>query len=193
MIGDPPQSSENLNRRHMYSVSELNAVIKTLLEDRFPFVWLTGEISNFRSPASGHIYFTLKDPGSQISAVMFRGQQRQLKFVPEDGMTISGMGRISVYEPRGIYQIILEYMEPSGVGALQIAFEQLKKRLAAEGLFEERFKRDLPLIPKKIGIVTSPSGAVVHDILRTIDRRFSNLRVQIIPVKVQGQGAAEMI
>ena len=193
MIEDPPQSSENINRRYMYSVSELNAAIKTLLEDHFPFIWLTGEISNFRSPASGHFYFTLKDPGSQISAVMFRGQQRQLKFVPEDGMTISGMGRISVYEPRGIYQIILEYMEPAGVGALQIAFEQLKKRLTAEGLFDEQSKRDLPLIPRKIGIITSPSGAVVHDILRTIDRRFPNLQIQIIPVRVQGQGAAEMI
>ena len=196
MIEDPPQRSQNANNdpgRHIYSVSELNAAIKTLLEERFPFVWLTGEISNFRIPGSGHFYFTLKDSTSQISAVMFRGQQRQLKFVPEDGLTVSGMGRISVYEPRGNYQIILEYMEPSGVGALQIAFEQLKKRLAAEGLFDAQFKRDLPLIPQKIGIITSPSGAAVHDILRTIDRRFPNLQIQIIPVKVQGQGAAEMI
>ncbi len=196
MFENPPHRTENpINEpgRHIYSVSELNAAIKTLLEDRFPFVWLAGEISNFRIPGSGHFYFTLKDRASQISAVMFRGQQRQLKFVPEDGMTISGMGRISVYEPRGNYQIILEYMEPSGVGALQIAFEQLKKRLAAEGLFAEQFKRELPLIPQKIGVITSPSGAVVHDILRTIDRRFPNLRIQIIPVKVQGQGAAEMI
>jgi exodeoxyribonuclease VII large subunit len=196
MIEDLPKRWQNANNdpgRHIYSVSELNAAIKTLLEDRFPFIWLTGEISNFRIPGSGHFYFTLKDSLSQISAVMFRGQQRQLKFVPEDGMTVSGMGRISVYEPRGNYQIILEYMEPSGVGALQIAFEQLKKRLAAEGLFDAQFKRNLPLIPQKIGIITSPSGAVVHDILRTIDRRFGNLRIQIIPVKVQGQGAAEMI
>ncbi len=196
MIEDHPQRWQNANNdpgRHIYSVSELNAAIKTLLEDRFAFIWLTGEISNFRIPGSGHFYFTLKDSTSQISAVMFRGQQRQLKFVPEDGMTVSGMGRISVYEPRGNYQIILEYMEPSGVGALQIAFEQLKKRLAAEGLFDARFKRNLPLIPRKIGIITSPGGAVVHDILRTIDRRFPNLRIQIIPANVQGQGAAEMI
>ncbi len=180
-------------RRKIYSVSELNANIKALLEERFPFVWLLGEISNFRIPASGHYYFSLKDATSQISAVMFRGQQRQLKFEPEDGMSVTGMGRISVYEPRGTYQIILEYLEPSGVGALQVAFEQLKRKLADEGLFQDENKIELPFIPNKIGVITSPSGAVVHDILQVVNRRFPNVAIQIFPVKVQGDGAVEEI
>ena len=180
-------------KRRTYSVSELNANIKALLEDNFPFVWLCGEISNFRIPASGHYYFSLKDAASQISAVMFRGQQRKLKFEPEDGMSVTGMGRISVYEPRGVYQIILEYLEPSGIGALQIAFEQLKNRLSDEGLFKEEHKTKLPYIPNNIGMITSRSGAVVHDILQVLNRRFPNVPVQIFPVKVQGQGAVEEI
>ena len=179
--------------RKIYSVSELNAKIKFMVEDSFPFVWIFGEISNFRIPASGHFYFTIKDDASQISAVMFRGQQRQLKFVPADGMGITGMGRLSVYEPRGTYQIILEYLEPSGIGALQIAYEKLKKRLAAEGCFDDKFKKPLPFLPKKIGIITSPSGAVVHDILNILNHRFPNLHIQIIPVKVQGRSAADEI
>ncbi|MEJ2282480.1 MAG: exodeoxyribonuclease VII large subunit [Desulfobacterales bacterium] len=181
------------NKRKIYSVSELNAEIKALLEESYPFVWLSGEISNFRIPASGHFYFSIKDATSHISAVMFRGQQRQLKFEPEDGMSITGMGRISVYEPRGTYQIILEYLEPSGVGALQVAFEQLKNRLADEGLFDDEFKTDIPFIPNKIGIITSRSGAVVHDILQVVRRRFPNIAIQIYPVKVQGDGAVENI
>ena len=124
---------------------------------------------------------------------MFRGQQRKLKFEPEDGMSVTGMGRISVYEPRGTYQIILEYLEPSGVGALQIAFEQLKKRLADEGLFDDEYKTQLPFIPNKISVITSPSGAVVHDILQVINRRYYNIAIRIIPVKVQGEGAVEEI
>jgi len=180
-------------KRKIYSVSELNASVKILMEESFPFVWIFGEISNFRIPASGHFYFSLKDAASQISAVMFRGQQRKLKFEPEDGMSVTGMGRISVYEPRGTYQIILEYLEPSGVGALQVAFEQLKNRLAEEGLFKDDNKIELPYIPNKISIITSPSGAVVHDILQVVNRRFANVAIQIIPVKVQGQGAVEEI
>ena len=180
-------------QRRIYSVSELNAEIKILIEESFPFVWICGEISNFRIPASGHYYFTLKDSASQISAVMFRGQQRQLKFVPEDGMSVTGMGRLGVYEPRGTYQIILEYLEPTGIGALQIAFEKLKKRLAAEGLFDAAHKKPLPFLPNNISVITSPSGAAIHDILDTIQRRFANCHVQIIPVKVQGHGAAEEI
>ena len=180
-------------QRKIYSVSELNAEIKALLEESFPFVWIYGEISNFRTPVSGHFYFTLKDAAAQISAVMFRGQQRNLKFRPEDGMSVTGMGRLSVYEPRGTYQIILEYLEPSGIGALQIAFEKLKRRLAEEGCFDEAHKRPLPFLPRKISIITSPTGAVVHDILKIINRRFSRVHIQIIPVKVQGHGAAEEI
>ena len=180
-------------QRKIYSVSELNAEIKNLIEEKYAFVWLVGEISNFRRPASGHFYFTLKDDTSQISAVMFRGQQRHLKFEPEDGMNITGMGRLGVYEPRGTYQIILEYLEPSGIGALQIAFEKLKRRLADEGCFDAELKKSIPFLPKHISILTSPTGAVVHDILKTIDRRFPNLHIQIIPVKVQGHGASEEI
>ena len=177
----------------MYTVSELNAGIKNLIEDNFPFVWIFGEISNFRVPASGHFYFTLKDAASQISSVMFRGQQRNLKFEPEDGLNVTGMGRISVYEPRGTYQIILEYLEPSGAGALQLAFEKLKARLVTEGLFDESHKNPLPFLPHKISIISSPTGAVVHDILHIINRRFPNITIRIIPVKVQGDGAVEQI
>jgi exodeoxyribonuclease VII large subunit len=189
----PMQTTDAGSRKNMYTVSELNASIKNLIEDKFPFVWIFGEISNFRVPASGHFYFTLKDAASQISSVMFRGQQRNLKFEPEDGLNVTGMGRISVYEPRGTYQIILEYLEPSGAGALQIAFEKLKARLVAEGLFDEAHKIPLPFLPDKISIISSPSGAVVHDILHIINRRFPNIAIRIIPVKVQGDGAAEQI
>ncbi|CAB1068472.1 Exodeoxyribonuclease VII large subunit (EC [Olavius algarvensis Delta 1 endosymbiont] len=179
--------------RNIYSVSQLNAEIKILIEESFPFVWIFGEISNFRVPASGHYYFSLKDSKSQISAVMFRGQQRRLTFKPEDGMSVTGMGRLGVYEPRGSYQIILEYLEPSGIGALQIAFEKLKKRLAAEGCFDDALKKPIPVLPKLISVITSPTGAVIHDIIHTISRRFANCHIQIIPTKVQGSGAAEEI
>jgi exodeoxyribonuclease VII large subunit len=179
--------------RKIYTVSELNANIKSLLEEQFPFVWIVGEISNFRTPLSGHFYFTLKDAESQLNAVMFRGQQQQLKFKPEDGMRITGMGRLSVYEPRGTYQVILEYLEPSGIGALQVAFEKLKTQLADEGLFDEKHKKTIPFLPHKIALVTSPSGAVVHDMLNIIDRRFSNMNIQVFPVKAQGSGAEDEI
>jgi exodeoxyribonuclease VII large subunit len=180
--------------RKVYTVSQLSADIKSLLEEQFPFVWIVGEISNFRIPVSGHFYFTLKDEAAQINAVMFRGQQRKLKFEPEDGMRITGMGRLSVYEPRGTYQIILEYMEPAGVGALQIAYEKLKARLAEDGLFDDKYKQPIPFLPHKVALVTSPSGAVVHDMLNIIDRRFQNMNIQIFPVKVQGDGAeAEIV
>ena len=189
----PMQNNENGIQQKIYSVSELNANVKALLEESFPFIWIFGEISDFRIPASGHFYFTLKDDVSQINAVMFRGQQRNLKFEPEDGMSVTGMGRISVYEPRGTYQIILEYLEPSGIGALQIAFEKLKKHLAQEGYFDAEFKIPIPFLPHKISIITSPTGAVVHDILKITNRRFPNVCIQIVPVKVQGTGAIEEI
>ena len=177
----------------VYTISELNADIKWLLEERFPFVWIIGEVSNFRIPASGHFYFTLKDEFSQLNAVMFRGQQQKLRFQPEDGMNITGLGRLSVYEPRGTYQIILEYMEPAGIGALQIAYEKLKAQLAEEGLFDEKHKKPIPFLPQKIALITSPSGAVVHDMLNIINRRFPNVHIQIYPVKVQGDGAEDEI
>jgi exodeoxyribonuclease VII large subunit len=174
---------------HIYTVSELNHKIKAILEHNFPFIWITGEISNFRMPASGHFYLTLKDETSQIQTVMFRGQNQHLKFVPEDGMSVTGLGRISVFEPRGSYQVILEYLEPKGVGALQVAFEQLKKKLDGEGLFDDQHKRPLPFLPEKIGLITSPTGAVVHDILHIVKRRFPGIPLDIVPVRVQGDGA----
>ena len=193
-LTDPFETIEEFEQtRKIYTVSELNALIKSLLEQQFPFVWVVGEISNFRIPLSGHFYFTLKDEASQLNAVMFRGQHRQLKFEPEDGMRVTGMGRLSVYEPRGSYQIILEYLEPSGVGGLQIAYEKLKARLADEGLFDQQYKKPLPFLPHKMALITSPSGAVVHDMLNIIDRRFSNTQIEIFPVKVQGTGAEEEI
>ncbi|MCD6225075.1 MAG: exodeoxyribonuclease VII large subunit [Deltaproteobacteria bacterium] len=180
-------------QRKTYTVSEITSDIKILLEEKFPFIWVSGEISNFSIPYSGHYYFTLKDSKSQISGVIFKGQNRSLEFVPENGMKITGFGRISVYEPRGTYQIIFEYLEPHGTGALQKAFEQLKNRLASEGLFDEKHKAPLPFLPKKIGIVTSPGGAVVHDILKIIDRRFPNIHIEIMPSRVQGSGAEKEV
>jgi len=183
-------SSQN---RQILTVSQLTTRIKSLLEKSFPFVWLTGEISNFRVPASGHFYFTLKDSHSQIQAVMFKGQNRLLKFEPEHGMQMLGFGRISLYEPRGSYQVILEHMEPEGVGALQIAFEQLKTRLEAEGLFRDEHKQPLPTLPRHIAVITSPTGAVVHDLLTILSRRYPNLEVDIHPVKVQGDASETQI
>jgi exodeoxyribonuclease VII large subunit len=183
----------NTDQHRIYTISELTSEIKDILEKTYPFIWIYGEISNFNIPSSGHFYFTLKDEQAQINAVMFRNQNRNLKFKPENGINISGLGRISVYEPRGTYQIIFEYLEPKGTGAIQRAFEQLKKRLADEGLFDEKHKKPLPFLPEKISIITSPTGAVVHDILKIIDRRFSNIHLEIVPVKVQGYGAESEI
>ncbi len=182
-----------IEQRHIYSVSEINDRIKGLLEKSFPLIWITGEISNFRRPSSGHGYFTLKDANSQIAAVMFRAQMRNLKFDPEDGLSIVGLGRISVYEPRGTYQVILEYIEPKGIGALQIAYEQLKAKLAAEGLFEESRKKPLPFLPSRISVITSPAGAVIHDIIHVVTRRFPGIFIEIVPVKVQGDGSVDEI
>jgi exodeoxyribonuclease VII large subunit len=179
--------------RRIFSVTKLTQSIKGLLEDSYPFVWIAGEISNFHRPVSGHYYFNLKDPGAQINAVMFRAQNQSLKFRPEDGMAVVAMGRLNVYEPKGIYQIIIEYLEPEGIGVLQLAFEQLKAGLAAEGLFDEKHKRPLPFLPQKIAVVTSPTGAVIRDIIHVINRRFPNVALDIAPVKVQGKGAAEEI
>jgi len=183
----------NTDQLRIYAVSELTSDIKDILEKTYPFIWIYGEISNFNIPASGHFYFTVKDEHAQINAVMFRNQNRNLKFKPVDGINITGLGRISVYEPRGTYQIIFEYLEPKGTGAIQLAFEQLKKRLADEGLFDEKHKNPLPFLPSKISIITSPTGAVVHDILKIIDGRFSNLHLEIVPAKVQGNGAEDEI
>ncbi len=177
----------------IYSVSEFNQSIKLILEKKFPLIWIYGEISNLKIAASGHLYCTLKDEKSQIAIVIFRGQLRQLKFTLQEGMGILALGRLSVYEPRGMYQLILEYAEPKGVGALQLAFEQLKQRLGKEGLFDTSRKVPLPFLPSSVSIITSTSGAVLHDILHIIDRRFPSIAIDVWPVKVQGDGAAEGI
>ncbi len=182
-------SGSNPSRQHVYEVTELNKIIKRVLEEKLPFIWISGEISNFRTPSSGHCYFTLKDPQSQISAVMFRAQASALKFRPEDGLSVVGLGRISVYEPRGTYQIIFEYLEPKGIGSLQIAFEKLKQKLFDQGLFDQQYKLPLPVIPKKISIVTSPTGAAIRDFIKVAQRRFPNLPLEVVPVNVQGDRA----
>lgn len=156
-------------------------------------VWISGEISDLRIPSSGHAYFSLNDDKARIAAVMFRGQRRHLKFNPANGETVVGLGRISVYEPRGTYQIILEYMEPRGAGALQLSFEQLKAKLAQEGLFEAVHKKPLPFLPRSISVITSPTGAAIRDIIHVAHRRFPNCAIEIFPVKVQGDGSAEQI
>ena len=176
--------------KKIFSVSELSQGIKNLLEREYPDVWVTGEVSNFRAAASGHLYFTLKDATAQLRAVCFRNQARYLKFKPQDGISVIARGHLSVYEARGEYQLYVEYLEPAGLGALQLAFEQLKQKLAAEGLFDIARKKPLPLLPRAIGVVTSPTGAVIRDILRILRRRFRNMNVLIYPVKVQGEGAA---
>jgi exodeoxyribonuclease VII large subunit len=175
------------------TVSELTQKVKACLEADFEEVWVEGEISNFRRPSSGHSYVTLKDDKSQIRAVIFRFMGRYLKFEPEDGMLVICRGKMSVYEPRGEYQLILDYMEPKGVGALQLAFEQLKERLSKEGLFAADHKKSLPYLPRKIGIVTSPTGAALRDLLTVIGRRFPSISILISPVKVQGEGSAQEI
>jgi exodeoxyribonuclease VII large subunit len=179
--------------RQFLTVSELNAVIKGTLESQLDAVWVSGEISNFRVFPSGHSYFTLKDDKCQISAVMFRQRGEALSFVPENGMEILCFGRVSLYPVRGDLQFYVEMMEPRGQGALYLAFEQLKKKLASEGLFAPERKRAMPFLPVSIGIVTSERGAAVRDMLRIIKDRFPDRRVVIRPVKVQGEGAAEEI
>lgn len=176
--------------RKIYRVSEVTKDIRTLLEDNFASIWITGEVSNFKRAVSGHCYFTLKDESSNLAAVMFRQQSQRLKFAIEDGMEIIVHGRISVFESRGQYQIIVDAAEPKGIGALQLAFEQLKKKLAVEGLFDPAHKKLLPFLPQKIGLVTSSKGAAVHDMVTVLTRRFPNIHILIYPVKVQGEGSA---
>lgn len=179
--------------RRILTVSQLTGLVKGVLEENFEHVWVEGEVSNFSMPASGHFYFTLKDAGAQLRCVVFRASARALKFKPRDGMVLVLRGRISVYDQRGEYQMIAEYMEPKGIGALQLAFSQLKERLAKEGLFDEAHKKPIPVLPQRIGIVTSPTGAAIHDMLNVLNRRFTNLEILICPVKVQGEGAAAEI
>lgn len=179
--------------RYILTVSELTREIKDILEDRFPDVWVEGEVSNLRIPPSGHIYLTLKDDLSQIRAVLFKMQARNLRFVLEDGLHVICRGRVSLYERRGDYQLILESIEPKGIGALQLAFLQLKERLEKEGLFDTSHKKTIPMIPQKIGVITSPTGAVIQDMLHILGRRFDNLHILLYPVRVQGEGASSEI
>ena len=178
-----------MSERAVLTVSELATRIKAQLEDSFPAVWVEGEISNLRTPSSGHAYFTLKDDGAQLRCVLFRSRGRRVAFQPEDGMQVLAFGGLDVYLARGEYQLVVELLEPKGVGALQLAFEQLKRRLDAEGLFDAARKRPLPPFPRTIGIVTSPTGAAIRDMLHVIDRRFADLRILITPVRVQGEDA----
>ncbi len=175
------------------SVSDLNRAVKSALEGGFKLVWLKGEISNFKPHSSGHHYFSLKDSKAQISAIMFRGFNQSLRFKPHDGLEVIVRGKITVYEPRGNYQIFCETMEPVGAGALQLAFEQLKKKLQVEGLFEATRKRPIPTLPKHVAVVTSPTGAAIRDILNILGRRFAGLRVTVIPAVVQGDSAPTSI
>ncbi len=193
---DQPSFKELLKDR-IYTVSEITTRIKETIEEEigFEYVWIVGEVSNFRGNySSGHWYFSLKDNETQISAVCFKWANQYIKFVPEDSMEVICCGQISVYEKQGSYQINVRYIEPKGVGAQALALEQLKKKLSKEGLFDEERKRPLPYLARKVGIVTSPTGAALKDILKVLDRRFSNLYILISPSRVQGDEApAEIV
>lgn len=179
--------------RKLFTVSDLTEAIRTALEAEFSSVSVVGEISGTRAGPSGHVYFTLKDEGAQISCALFARTARFLRFKPRDGLQVVVRGRVDVYAPRGSYQLLVDSLEPRGFGALQIAFEQLKEKLAAEGLFEAGRKRALPPYPKRIGLVTSPSGAVIRDMLNILTRRFPGLHIRLYPAQVQGEGSAEQV
>ena len=184
------RSMDLFSEKKILTVSQLTALVRELIEENFDHVWVEGEVSNLSLPSSGHIYFTLKDAGAALRCVMFRASAKAMKFRLADGLKVILRGRMTVYDQRGDYQLITEYIEPQGLGALQLAFQQLKEKLAKEGLFSEERKKPLPLLPSTIGIVTSPTGAAIHDILNVIGRRHSDLGILIAPVKVQGEGAA---
>ncbi len=175
--------------RRIWTVKDLVSAVRTAVEREYTDVFVEGEISNFRPAESGHLYFTLKEDGAQMRVVMFRSQARLLKFKPSDGMAVIARGRVTVYEPRGELQLSAEYLEPRGAGALQIAFEQLKQKLAAEGLFDTARKKPIPVLPRKIGVITSPRGAALRDILNILRRRHRSLNVLIYPAQVQGEAA----
>jgi len=187
---EPLEPERPTPRRRILTVSELTVRVRTLLEERFTDVWVEGELSNCRVWNTGHMYFTLKDGGAQIRGVMFRSAVRMLRFKPQDGVRVVARGRLTVYDAKGEYQILCEHLEPEGLGALQLAFDQLKQRLASEGLFDARRKRRLPALPRKIGIVTSLEGAAVRDIIQVLRRRYPNVHIIIRPTRVQGEGAA---
>ena len=179
--------------RRVYSVSELNLRIRALLDEEFGEVWVSGEISGVRFAPSGHYYFTLKDGESQVKCACFRMSARYLRFKPADGVAVVARGRLDVYDARGEYQLLVEHLEPRGYGGLQLAFEQLKKKLGDEGLFDAARKRPLPRFPQRIGIVTSPTGAVIQDLLNILSRRFPGLHIRLYPALVQGEGASDQL
>lgn len=179
--------------RQIFRVRDLNAALQRVVENEFRGIWVAGEISGCRVAASGHYYFALKDEASQIKAVLFKGTARYVRFKPQDGLAVLARGNLEIYEARGEYQLIIEALEPQGAGALQLAFEQLKRKLAAEGLFEPTRKRPLPALPRRIGLITSPSGAVIQDMLHTLERRFPGLQIRLFPAQVQGDAAVEQI
>lgn len=179
-----------MQEKHIYTISELTRNIRVILEDSFPDIWVEGEISNLRIPSSGHIYFTLKDEYAQLNCVIFKSNAESIKFELTDGIKVVSFGRVSVYEKAGQYQLYVERIEPKGLGALQLRFEQLKSKLSKEGLFDAARKRPLPFFPQTIGVVTSPTAAALKDILNVLERRFSNLHIILNPVRVQGEGSA---
>jgi len=187
------QSLFDETERRPLSVTELYAQVRASLESRFRSVWVEGEISNFKIAASGHWYFTIKDEFSQLRASCFRGTNRAIRFRPSDGLQVRARGRLTVYEPRGDYELMVEGLDPVGAGALRVAFEQLRERLAAEGLFDEDRKRPLPIFPGRVGIVTSPSGAAIRDVLNVLTRRTRTVHILLAPTRVQGEGAVAEI
>ncbi|HEV8130791.1 MAG TPA: exodeoxyribonuclease VII large subunit [Acidobacteriota bacterium] len=191
--GQPMANLSLFPERRVYTVSEFAFEAKNFLERQFLDIWVKGEICNFRRPHSGHFYFTLKDSDAQLKAVCFKTHNRYFKFKVEDGMNVLARARASLYETRGDFQLIVDYMEPAGTGTLQYAFEQLKQKLLAEGLFDAARKRPLPPFPRKLGVVTSPMGAAIQDILRILKRRNQQIHILIYPARVQGDGAAEEV
>lgn len=181
------------SERRVYTVSEVTREIKLALEDGFPTMWVEGEVSNLKKHSSGHLYFSLKDEEAQISCVMWRGRNQHLLFQPQDGMKVLVLGNVTVYERQGRYQLDVLRIRPAGIGELQLAFEAMKKRLDEEGLFRPEHKKPLPSFPETIGVVTSPTGAAIRDVVSVIGRRFPSVRLILRPVRVQGEGAAEEI
>ena len=191
MPWDSPEKADET--RKVYRVTELTRLIKTALEKTFGEVWVEGDLSNVRQPSSGHYYFTIKDENAQISAVLFRGNQRRLRFKPVDGLLVRAFGELTVYERSGNYQVIVRCLEEAGKGALQARFEALKEKLDKEGLFDTSRKQPIPMLPRHVGVVTSPTGAAIRDVLNVVTRRFPNLHLVIAPARVQGAGAAQEI
>jgi exodeoxyribonuclease VII large subunit len=179
--------------RRPLTVSELTSQVRGALENRFTSVWVEGEISNFKAANSGHWYFTIKDEGAQLHAKCFRGVNGRIRFRPSDGLQVRARGRLTVYEPRGEYELMVEGLDPIGAGALRVAFEQMRDRLAREGLFAEELKRSLPLLPRRVGVVTSPTGAAIRDIINVIKRRTRTVSILVAPTRVQGVGAGAEI